>query len=127
MAHSQWAGRRSLASVQQNDKIERVKMSPPAKRPAWQVHLNKRARGLATRAGRRHRRRRAATLCNLGEGRSSPCQGRGNSGQFYTDFIREQAHDRFDRGTSAFDRGAGAQCPAFNLLKKRPTPFYLQL
>ena len=22
-------------------------MSPPAKRPAWQVHLNKRARGLA--------------------------------------------------------------------------------
>jgi len=53
-------------------------MSPPAERPAWQVHLNKRARGLATRAGRRHRRRGGSNaLCNLGEGRSSPAKVEG--------------------------------------------------
>src|SRR5258705_14014182 len=55
-------------------------------------------------------------------GRSSPRQGRGNSGQFYTDFIRERAHDRFDRGTGCFDRGAGAKWPGLRFIEEEANP-----
>jgi hypothetical protein len=96
-------------------------MSPPAKRPAWQVHLNKRARGLAgDTAGEG-----AATLCNLGEGRSSPAKVEGvvvNSIQ--TSFVSERMISRHQLLSIEAPELSGR---AFDLLKKRPIPFYPQL
>jgi len=53
-------------------------------------------------------------------------QGRGNSGnsgRFYTDFIRERVHDRFDRGTGCLrSRPPELSGRAFNFIEEEANP-----